>query len=109
MRKWNHPSKTITFFTKNLHKRKKRKKPGIRRRKRDKRVKAASCQRPYLRTPAEVCDMKRIEILKMSILSSVTGSLTLAELWRRKMPKMRRSKNNWMTRLKRYRSSQRIS
>ena len=84
---------TKTFFTKNLHERKRRKKPGIRTQ-RAKMVKAACCQRHYLRKPVEGCVMRRIESLKMSILSSVTGSLTPAGLWRRKMPKTRRSRSN---------------
>jgi hypothetical protein len=62
--------------------------------KRDKRGKAARSQRAYLRKRAEGCVMRRIESLTMSILSSVTGSLTPAGLWRRKMPKTRRSRNN---------------
>jgi hypothetical protein len=59
-----------------------------------KRGKVPSSQRPCPRKPAEGCVMRRIESLRMSILSSATESLTPAGLWRKKMPKTRRNKNN---------------
>jgi hypothetical protein len=85
---------TKTFTTKNLHERKRCEKPRIMTKRESKRGKAPSSQRLYPRKPAEGCVMRRIESLKMSILSSATGSLTPAGLWRKKTPKTRRSRNN---------------
>ena len=85
---------TKNFSTKNHRGRKRQQKPRIRTKRAVKRGKVPSSQRPYPRKPAEGCVMKKIDSLRMSILSSATESLTPAGLWRKKMPKTRRNKNN---------------